>query len=449
MDGNALVAVASADELAQVIDSANSGVTPIAVELRADIRLTDALPSIEADLTIQGNGHRIDGNGLSDSFKVGDGGRLNIIYVNFINGKQEMNTVISNTGEVDLTNCVFDCRSERSLGSITIYNTIILPWDRKPPSEMKRGEMSLTNCAFLGDPKRNLGVRLENLGVLGLAHCTFDESTNGKSSVIFNGHNLTATHCSFVNNRGAGAGVAITNEGSVNLSDCVLANNVAYEWGGGALINDKGDMHLNRCSLLGNSAARGGGAIVNHKGELQLENCTLMGNTADNNGGAITSFRHTAFLTNCTIAGNRAEARWPAYWPMAAMSGSRMSQWLTTQPRLAAAYTHLMRDIRMGIGLRNSIIAGNQGGDYVGCLDYSVGNLIGDGSCDRSLSGDPMLGELVEPEDGSPAYYPPLPDSPVIDAAHRHFCTDSDQIGRRRPYGWTGDIGAIEYISDD
>ncbi len=448
MDGNALDSVESADELAQVIDSANSGVTPIAVELRADIRLTDALPSIEADLTIQGNGHRIDGNGLSDSFKVGDGGRLNIIYVNFINGKQEMNTVISNTGEVDLTNCVFDCRSERSLGSITIYNTIILPWDRKPPSEMKRGEMSLTNCAFLGDPKRNLGVRLENLGVLGLAHCTFDESTNGKSSVIFNGHNLTATHCSFVNNRGAGAGVAITNEGSVNLSDCVLANNVAYEWGGGALINDKGDMHLNRCSLLGNSAARGGGAIVNHKGELQLENCTLMGNTADNNGGAITSFRHTAFLTNCTIAGNRAEqgAGLLAYGGDVRLTHVTM---VNNSAEIGGGVYALDEGYKDGIGLRNSIIAGNQGGDYVGCLDYSVGNLIGDGSCDRSLSGDPMLGELVEPEDGSPAYYPPLPDSPVINAAHRHFCTDSDQIGRRRPYGWTGDIGAIEYISDD
>ena len=102
-----------------------------------------------------------------------------------------------------------------------------------------------------------------------------------------------------------------------------------------------------------------------------------------------------------------------------------------------------------GTGLRNSIIAGNQGGDYVGCLDYSVGNLIGDGSCDRSLSGDPLLGELVEPEDGSPAYFPPLPDSPAINAAHLHFCTETDQIGTRRQYkSYACDIGAIEYVFD-
>ena len=319
--------------------------------------------------------------------------------------------------------------------------------DRKPPSKMKRGEMSLTNCAFLGDANRELGVRLENLGVLSLAHCTFDESTNGKSSVIFNGHNLTATHCSFVNNTGAGAGVAITNEGSVSLSDCVLANNVAYEWGGGALYNDKGDMRLNRCSLIGNRAS-GAGAISNRKGELTLENCTLMSNSAESDGGAIRSGGGRLALSNCTIAGNKAEKGGGLF----AYGDVRLTH-ITVVNNSAenggGVYTFDERYLE-GIGLRNSIISGNQGGDYVGCLDYSVGNLIGDGSCDKSLSGDPMLGALIEPEDGSPAYYPPLPDSPVIDAAHRHFCTDSDQIGTHRPYmSFAGDIGAIEHVFDE
>lgn len=447
MHEQSLVAVGSVEELASVIESANGGATPATVELRGDIILDDALPTIEADLTIQGNGHTIDGNGVSNSFDVGDGGNLNFTNVNFINGKKDMNQVIRNTGEVHLTNCVFDCRSERSLGSITIYNTIILPWDRKPPSEMKRGEMSLTNCTLLGAPNRNIGVRLENLGALSLAHCTFDESTNGKSDVIFNMGDLTATYCSFVNNTGAGAGVAITNEGSVNLSDCVLANNVATEWGGGALYNDKGDMRLNRCSLMGNRAS-GGGAIVNRKGELTLENCTLMGNSGDSEGGAIRSGNGNLSLSNCTIAGNRAEEGGGLY-----VFGGDVRLTHTTivnnSAKTGGGVYALDKGYNDGTGLRNSILAGNQGGDYIGRLDYSVGNLIGDGSCDRSLSGDPMLGELVEPEDGSPAYYPPLPGSPVIDAAHRHFCTKYDQIGTYRPYkSFAGDIGAIEYVFD-
>jgi hypothetical protein len=102
-----------------------------------------------------------------------------------------------------------------------------------------------------------------------------------------------------------------------------------------------------------------------------------------------------------------------------------------------------------GIGLRNSILAGNQGGEYVGRLDDSVGNLLGDGSCAHAIGGDPMLGELVELEYGSPAIYPPLPGSPAIRAALRHFYMDRDQLETYRPYkSYTGAIGAIEYVFD-
>ena len=128
MDGNAPVAVRSVEELARVIDSANGGATPAIIELRGDIKLMNALPTIEADLTIQGNGHKIDGNGVSNTFEVGEGGSLDFTYMNFVNGNENMNQMISNTGEVHFTNCVFDCRSAESLGSITIYNTIVLPW---------------------------------------------------------------------------------------------------------------------------------------------------------------------------------------------------------------------------------------------------------------------------------------------------------------------------------
>ena len=58
-----------------------------------------------------------------------------------------------------------------------------------------------------------------------------------------------------------------------------------------------------------------------------------------------------------------------------------------------------------------------------------------------------MLGELVEPEDGSPAYFPLLAGSPAIDAADDGYCPATDQIGTVRPQGGGCDIGAIEYVS--
>ena len=60
---------------------------------------------------------------------------------------------------------------------------------------------------------------------------------------------------------------------------------------------------------------------------------------------------------------------------------------------------------------------------------------------------DPMLGERVEPEDGSPAYFPLLADSRAIDAADDDYCPDTDQIGTARPQGAGCDVGAIEYAA--
>ena len=279
MDGNSVKAVGTAGELARVINSANGGATPAAIELRADIKLTEALPIIEADLTIQGNGHTLDGNGMSKTLVVVGDSILNISGTQFINTNQEQITAIDSMGIVKLTDCVLNCRSEGSRGSISIFNHHGIPLTR----ERHAGEMSLSNCTFVGNSADALGCRVDNFASMNITRCFF-QSNSVSRNVIFNIGDLTATHCVFANNTGAGAGVAITNEGSVKLSDCVLANNVATKWGGGALYNDKDDMLLNRCSLIGN-AAEVGGAIFNRRGELTLENCTLMGNTGETEGG--------------------------------------------------------------------------------------------------------------------------------------------------------------------
>ena len=60
------------------------------------------------------------------------------------------------------------------------------------------------------------------------------------------------------------------------------------------------------------------------------------------------------------------------------------------------------------LSLINTISVGNRGGDCYGTLRENVASFVADGSCFATLSGDPMLGEVVEPEDGSLPYYPLL-----------------------------------------
>ena len=64
------------------------------------------------------------------------------------------------------------------------------------------------------------------------------------------------------------------------------------------------------------------------------------------------------------------------------------------------------------------------------------------------IQGDAVLDELVEPEDGSPAYFPPAPDSPAIDAVDCDESAPADQIGTPRPQGALCDLGAIEHVAN-
>ena len=87
--------------------------------------------------------------------------------------------------------------------------------------------------------------------------------------------------------------------------------------------------------------------------------------------------------------------------------------------------------------LRNSIVAGNKGDDCTVGLHEQVNSIIGDGSCDAVLSGDPLL-EQVD------SHYVPAAGSPAIGAGDPHYCASADQIGKERPSEEPCDIGAIE-----
>ncbi len=217
-------------------------------------------------------------------------------------------------------------------------------------------------------------------------------------------------------------------EGDIALHDVTLTEGQSSPGGGGGAVDLKRSarMTISNSSLIANQAKGYGGAIfVADEAMLDIANTTISGNKAIFGGALAMMHQAQVTLTHVTITNN-------------STSYLVGGIYMILQPVYAGDGN--FRPDRAQVNLRNSIVAGNDGGDCYARLNQNIGNLIGDGSCIAAESGDPKLDELSpelalhELRDGSPA----------VDSADAEHCLPSDQRGAARPHGSACDIGAIE-----
>ena len=375
------------------------------IALTRDITLDGSLPEITSDITIEGNGYTISGDNRYRIF-YNDGSTLTINDLTMTKGYVE--------GEL-ITN------ADESLKN-TPANPIggaIINW---------QGTLNISDSAFSDNlAEEDGGVIYNQGGELSINSSVFsDNLADNDGGAIYNiaSGMLSISDSSFSNNS-AWLGGAIYNQGGeLSISDSAFSGNSA-EYLGGAIYNwGESELNISDSSFSNNSAEyRGvrislGGAISNeHDGELSIVNSAFSSNSADKGGAIHNGDYGELSIVNSAFSNNSADK-----------SGGAIYNWQDGKLRII-----------------NSIIAGNGGACYSeNRLRHNINNFIQDGSCFAVLSGDPMLGELVEPEDGSPAYYPLLEGSPAIDAAADEYCPDTDMLGIARPQGAACDIGAYE-----
>lgn len=230
-----------------------------------------------------------------------------------------------------------------------------------------------------------------------------------------------------INNNSAsqhGGGIAV--EGWVQFHSNVISNNTAgsgFNGGGIYVANPNRWIGMTKLSVYGNSATNGGGIYIADANPLVVSagigNSTIYANTAVR-GGGIYMAGGNLNMTHITLVDNRATGG-----DSLVVSGGTSR-------------------------LRNSIIARTTSNgatrvrDCSASLDQAVSNLIQDGTCAATYSGDPGLAS--SPEGLTPSYYPLLAGSQAIGKGDASYCDDypADIRGRSRPA--TGcDLGAYEY----
>lgn len=473
--------------------SAGGGVDVI--NLGEDVLLGAELPQIASTIVIKGNNYSVNGQGEHRIFYVLESGMLRLENVTISHGNATEFTLtdgdtvqhgggIYNEGIVIVTNSEFQGNSTGQHGGAIYNNSGDLAVSHSTFSDNSSaadgaaiytdGSLAVADCVFVRNSAAEDGgaIKSSYRGTVSVSNSMFSNNSASWGGAIYDwfgyldvqnstfaGNNadrggalvssfqakLSVDNSSFSQNS-ARQGGAIYAIGESLIAGSTFSNNLALA--GGAIYGER-ELRIVLNAFSNNSAFEGG--AIHNNGNLNLHRSTFRGNSADTSGGAILnglelSVTNSSFTENLAFRGGAIHS---------SDDGENQSKVELTHVTLVNNSAELGGGVLVesmpadGVNLYNSIVANNSGSDCMGVLNNSARNLIEDGSCDAEFSGDPILGELVEPEDGSPAYFPLLAGSPAIDAASSDFCADTDQIGTARPQGEGCDIGAIEFIPEN
>ena len=282
----------TSSELQKQIKKLNNGDT---INLNNDIYLdTTTDIKIYESITINGNGHTIDGKHISRIIEVCS---ENVVLnnINFING----NTAIKwSRAKGTVNGCSFR-NSKGILGAI----------------EWIGNDGTIKNCTFIGNTATNGGAIYLEGNDCKIEGCIFQKNkaeSGGAIDIGYKNHknvfNLAITSCTFLENTATVYGGAICgNCENTKVSNCTFKQNTAQK--GGAI-----EWITYKCSVTGSTfeknSADNGGAIFWEGKMGNVEKCYFEGNTATDNGGAIywdTLTGHNTKLIDCDFYLNKAK----------------------------------------------------------------------------------------------------------------------------------------------
>jgi hypothetical protein len=225
-------------------------------------------------------------------------------------------------------------------------------------------------------------VSLSGLTFTGGAHA--GATSNG--GAIDNEDTLTVTNCAFTSNTAGQYGGAVFNAGTLTVASSTFTSNTAYGEGGGLFNDVLGTMTITGSTFTTNNAPNGAGIL--NDGTLDLRGSTLTGNTAANEGGGIFD-DGTLTVINSTFTGNSGTG--------AALAESGAATLLYVTASANAAVALLQTGGTATVGLQNSLIAANTGGDLSGTFTSLGYNMFGTTTGGTITLG---TGDVIQPAPG-------------------------------------------------
>lgn len=342
-----IVQPSSFQSLKELIDDAGENSV---INLTQDYRFTHGLDDNftrgivinNSNITINGNGHSIDGLYQTRMFLV-YGDNIKIYNLNFIQGSTPND---GNTSEGDtywfggsiiwygadgcIENCLFtECMSNSDGGAVhwdgdngkVVNSTFEFNFARSEGGGIYWDGVngSLLNSTFRYNSlemNNGAGVFWSETGInCYVANCNFEYNTafTGHGALYCYSHNGVIFNSTFIGNyAGFSGGGVLSYATNATIDHCVFIDNTAKELpGGGVNWAGHGSKIINSVFIGNHALKKGGGVNVGNDdritvGGCMVANCTFIGNTAGTYGGGLHWQNDNGTLMNCTFIDNTA-----------------------------------------------------------------------------------------------------------------------------------------------
>ena len=264
--------IGSFTDLQNSIDKTNNGGVIVLDKNYAysanDSNLINGIVIKNKNITIEGNGHSIDGLNSARIFGITSS---NVVLNNltFVNGMSSSDggAILSSEGFISINNCNFTNNTAASGGAISSNSDMNIS-----NSEFRNN--TITSYAFGGA----VDIRYSKVNIF---NSLFISNVGYRGGAIYNIHSsLNCTRTKFWHNKASCfAGAVYTSNGQSNFLNCSFLRN--YGRFGGAVSGEKSN--IVNSSFTGNSAYFGGAVSCEN---INISGSTFVGNVA-NIGGAI------------------------------------------------------------------------------------------------------------------------------------------------------------------
>ena len=212
----------------------------------------------KSDVTIDGKGHTLSGNGEAGIITDKWGSNLtfkNIIFANAGRGVNDAYSALNTRSSGTVINCTF---INNACGGVDFY-----------------AESNVINCTFINNSYRRAAAVTYGTVI----NCTFKDNHYGALDTYFG---ATVKNCTFINNYAGNQGAAILTTYGMTIEDCTFINNRAASKGGAIskyfTFSDTGEIHINNCTFINNTAWNGPAFTVDGEATWIISNSTFENN---------------------------------------------------------------------------------------------------------------------------------------------------------------------------